>query len=238
VRPVGVVVIAYSLRMWWRCRRPAMSMRSVHSRLALAIHRSQIALPGHLGTPVWRSWTDTGTTRQERQLKHRPKGTVRPVPIPPALVRLILKHLDQHGTTSDGRLFRGLRSGILSESTYGRVWAKARVIALADAQVASTLAKHPYDLRHACVSTWLKAGTEPKRVAEWAGHSVTVLLRIYTHCLDGGENEALRRIQKALADTGDQAKMPRSTSGRIWGEQSLAPSDGNGQSPSLADSDD
>lgn len=24
-----------------------------------------------------RSWTDTGTTRQERQLKHRPEGTVR-----------------------------------------------------------------------------------------------------------------------------------------------------------------
>jgi integrase len=147
-----------------------------------------------------RSWTDTGTTRQERQLKHRPEGTVRPVPVPPALVRLILKQLDQHGTTPGGRLFRGVRGGILSESTYGRVWAKARVIALTDAQAASTLAKHPYDLRHACVSTWLKAGTEPKRVAEWAGHSVEVLLRIYTHCLDQGEHEALRRIQKTLKD--------------------------------------
>jgi integrase len=91
--------------------------------------------------------------------------------------------------------------GDLSESTYGRVWAKARVIALTNSQVTSTLAKHPYDLRHACVSTWLKAGTEPKRVAEWAGHSVEVLLRIYTHCLDQGEHEALRRIQKTLADT-------------------------------------
>jgi integrase len=93
-----------------------------------------------------------------------------------------------------------VHGGILSESTYGRVWAKARAIALTDAQAASTLAKHPYDLRHACVSTWLKAGTEPKRVAEWAGHSVEVLLRIYTHCLDQGEHEALRRIQKALND--------------------------------------
>ena len=153
---------------------------------------------------VGRSWTDTGRTRQERQLKHRPKGTVRPVPVPPALVRLILKHLDQHGTTSDGRLFRGLRGGDLSESTYGRVWAKARVIALTDTQAASALARHPYDLRHACVSTWLQAGTEPKRVAEWAGHSVEVLLRIYTHCIDQGEHEALRRIQKALANNTDQ----------------------------------
>jgi integrase len=139
---------------------------------------------------VGRSWTDTGRTRQERQLKHRPKGTVRPVPVPLALVRLILKHLDQHGTTPDGHLFRGLRGGDLSESTYGRAWAKARAIALTDTQAASALAKHPYDLRHACVSTWLKAGTEPKRVAEWAGHSVEVLLRIYTHCLDQGEHES------------------------------------------------
>jgi integrase len=180
-----------------------------------------------------RSWTDTGTTRQERQLKHRPKGTVRPVPVSPALVRLILKHIDQHGTTSDGRLFRGVRGGILSESTYSRVWGKARVIALTDAQVASSLAKHPYNLRHACVSTWLKAGIEPKRVAEWAGHSVEVLLRIYTHCLDEGEHEALRRIQKTLEDASDLAKTPRSTSGRIWGGQPPAPSDSHRQSPPL-----
>jgi hypothetical protein len=80
----------------------------------------------YLDTPAprsGRSWTDTGTTRQERQLKHRPEGTVRPVPVPPALVRLIRKHLDQQGTTPGGHLFRSVRGGILSESTYRRVWA-------------------------------------------------------------------------------------------------------------------
>src|SRR5579859_4872085 len=30
---------------------------------------------------IGRSWSDTGRTRQERQLKHRPEGTVRPVPV-------------------------------------------------------------------------------------------------------------------------------------------------------------
>lgn len=58
--------------------------------------------------------------------------------------------------------------------------------------------------RSACLTPaaegWLKAGTEPKRVADWAGHSVNVLLRIYTHCLDGGEAEARRRIQRTLED--------------------------------------
>jgi len=36
-----------------------------------------------------------------------------------------------------------------------------------------------YDLRHACLSTWLSGGVYPAQVAEWAGHSVDVLLRIY-----------------------------------------------------------
>jgi integrase len=149
---------------------------------------------------VGRSWTDNGKTREERQLKHRPVGTVRPVPVPPPLVRLLRTHIQEHGTTQDGHLFRGLYGGDLSESTYGRVWDKAREAVLTPVQAASTLAKRPYDLRHACVSTWLKAGIEPKRVAEWAGHSVDVLLRIYTHCLDGGEDEARRRIQRTLED--------------------------------------
>ena len=147
---------------------------------------------------IGRSWTDNGKTREARGLKHRPAGTVRPVPVPPPLVQLVRSHIAEHGTTADGRLFRGHYGGELSESTYGRVWEKARANALIATQAASTLAKRPYDLRHACVSTWLKAGIEPKRVAEWAGHSVDVLLRIYTHCLDGGEREARRRVQRTL----------------------------------------
>ena len=118
--------------------------------------------------------------------------------VPPALVQLVRAHLTDHGTTPDGHLFCGYYDGELSESTYGRVWERARENALTATQAASTLAKRPYDLRHASVSTWLKAGIEPKRVAEWAGHSVDVLLRIYTHCLDGGEREARRRVQRTL----------------------------------------
>lgn len=122
------------------------------------------------------------------------------VPVPPPLVRLIRAHIADHGTTADGRLFRGHYGGDLSESTYGRTWERARENVFTAAQMASSLAKRPYDLRHACVSTWLKAGTEPKRVAEWAGHSVNVLLRIYTLCLDGWEHEARQRIQRTLED--------------------------------------
>jgi integrase len=43
----------------------------------------------------------------------------------------------------------------------------------------SPLDRRPYDLRHTCLSTWLNGGVYPTQVAEWAGHSVDVLLRIY-----------------------------------------------------------
>jgi integrase len=78
------------------------------------------------------------------------------------------------------------------------VWDRARGQALAPAEYASPLARRVYDLRHACVSTWLSAGVPPVQVAEWAGHSVAVLLRIYAKCIDGQDQLNKRRIQDTL----------------------------------------
>jgi len=86
----------------------------------------------------------------------------------------------------------------LPSSVYGRVWAKAREAAFTPAVAASPLAKRPYDLRHAAVSTWLNAGVEATRVAEWAGPSVAVLLRVYAKCLDGGEQAARDKVQQVM----------------------------------------
>ncbi len=52
-------------------------------------------------------------------------------------------------------------------------------------QYDSPLAADPYDLRHAAVSTWLAAGVPAAEVAERAGHTVDVLLKVYAQCLDG-----------------------------------------------------
>ena len=60
-----------------------------------------------------------------------------------------------------------------------------------------------YDLRHACVSTWLNGGIPPAQVAEWAGHSVAVLLKVYAKCIDGQDQIAKRRIEDALRETSD-----------------------------------
>jgi hypothetical protein len=68
------------------------------------------------------------------------------------------------------------------------------------AQVGPPLAGRPYDLRHAGVSLWLAAGYRP-RVAERAGHSVEVLLRLYATCLGDDETIANTRIDAALRDS-------------------------------------
>lgn len=145
-----------------------------------------------------RSWSESKTRREPRQLKHRGVDEVRTVPCPPELTVLLREHLDEHGTTPDGRLFRGVRGGPLSESLYGRLWAKARTVALTAEEVASPLARRPYDLRHAAVSTWLNGGVPAPQVAAWAGHSVDVLLRVYAKCIAGQEDALRRRVEEAL----------------------------------------
>ena len=89
-----------------------------------------------------------------------------------------------------------------------RIWAAALAAALTDTEVASPLAKRPYDLRHGAVSTWLNAGVPPTQVAEWAGHSVNVLLRVYAKCVYGQDEVARKRIEAALALTTAAEERP------------------------------
>ena len=87
--------------------------------------------------------------------------------------------------------------------TIGRMWRRARQAAFMPEVAASPLARTPYDLRHAAVSTWLSGGVPAPTVAEWAGHSVEILLRIYAKCLDGSDALIRQRVQAVLgyADT-------------------------------------
>ncbi len=83
-------------------------------------------------------------------------------------------------------------------STYYRVWAQARNYAFTPTQVASPLAGRPYDLRRAAVSLRLNGGVPATDVAERAGHSVDVLLRVYVKCLDGQRDKINRTIDGLL----------------------------------------
>ena len=157
-----------------------------------------------------RSWTDHGTARQERGLKHRAAHETRTIPIPPDLVRLLRAHIRRYSTTPDGRIFQTARGGIIQDSAHSAVWSKARKKALTPAQYRSPLGRRPYDLRHAAVSLWLNPGVPATEVARRAGHGVAVLLKIYAHCIDGQATAANQRIAEALGtqdtepDPGDE----------------------------------
>ena len=85
----------------------------------------------------------TGRPHEPRGLKHHPDGAISIVPIPPALVALLRQHLHDHGTTPYGLLFRGTRTGMLSESAYARTWHTARRDALGPDLAAIPLARRP-----------------------------------------------------------------------------------------------
>jgi integrase len=152
---------------------------------------------------VGSAWSVSGRRRDPRQLKHRAQEEVRPVPCHPALTGYLHRHIAEFGTSADGRLFRGERGGDLSESVYGRAWQGARLLAFTPAVANSPLARRPYDLRHACLSTWLNGGVEPTQVAQWAGNSVQVLLRVYAKCIAGRDEVNRRRIEQAFLDDHD-----------------------------------
>jgi integrase len=145
-----------------------------------------------------KEWTNNGQQRDQRQLKHRGAGEGRSVPVPPELTALLRQHIARFGTAPDGRLFTGERGEGLPKITYLRVWRKARALAFTPEVAAGPLGATPYTLRHACVSTWLNGGVPPTQVAEWAGHSVEVLLKVYAKCLDGQDAMARRRVLDAL----------------------------------------
>ncbi len=147
-----------------------------------------------------RQWTDDGADRDRRGLKHRAEGESRVVPCPPALAALLRDYLAEYGGAPADPLFRGVQGRSLATVTYRRSWDRAREAALTDEEYQSPLARRPYDLRHACLSTWLNGGVAPTQVAEWAGHSVEVLLRVYANCLQGQHEIAKRRIAAALND--------------------------------------
>ena len=95
-------------------------------------------------------------------------------------------------------MFVGERADELPKLTYMRAWRTARRIAFTEEVAAGPLAATPYALRHACVSTWLNGGVPATQVADWAGHSVEVLLKVYAKSLDGQDAVARQRVLDAL----------------------------------------
>jgi integrase len=186
---------------------------------ALGLTRQQLHLPdsgwGELELTgseqaTARIWTDGESTRQDRPLKHRPPGAVRYAPAPPELVRILRRHLDTFACGVRGHLFvaRTGKAGrplsppyevTVGMNTVYRAWDKARRAVLTDAEYRSPLARRPYDLRHAYVSTWLGAGVSPADIAGQAGQSTRVMLQVYSHPVAGRQRWNQEAVERMLA---------------------------------------
>ncbi|WP_406189395.1 site-specific integrase [Streptomyces anulatus] len=174
---------------------------------AVTLRASDFTLPeeGWGQVVLWSSsarvgsgWTDSGESYDSRGLKKRARRATREVPIPPVLVRLIRFHIDEFGTTEDGRLFRAVRNGGLLSKEYGNVWKAARLSVLTEQEAKTALAEVPYGLRAACVSLWLESGVSPAEVARRAGHSIAVLFRFYAKAIHGSEDRDNALIESRL----------------------------------------
>jgi integrase len=143
-------------------------------------------------------YTDSGESHDDKGTKRRGADEVRPIPIPPVLVRVLRDHVAAYGTASDGRLFATSTGKLIASSAYWLVWDQARTIGLTPEQAASPLAHRPYDLRHAAITTWLNAGVPAPEIAQRVGHSEEVLWKVYAGCLDGDEVRINRLIETAL----------------------------------------
>jgi integrase len=197
-RDRGAHLHAFFATVYYSAARPAevLALRETDCKLP-DTGWGELAL-GESRPAAGKRWTDSGEVHDRRGLKHRGVKDVRIVPIPPVLVDILRHHLDTYGPGSEGRLFRSPNGGAVGSSTYYRVWAQARTYALTPTQVVSPLAGRPYDLRHAAVSLWLNGGVPATEVAERAGHSVDVLLRVYAKCIDGQRDQINKTIDGLL----------------------------------------
>ncbi|MEU3339759.1 integrase [Streptomyces sp. NPDC006668] len=145
-----------------------------------------------------KDWTDGGAVHEVHSLKRRAATATRPVPIPPQFVRMLRAHIERFGVAPDGRLFRNQAGNYVDAAAYGT--SRARKYVLTRTELASKLAKRPYDLRHAGISFWLYSGVDPAECARRAGQSIEVLFRHYAKFLDGVREQANRLIEQSMQE--------------------------------------
>lgn len=197
-------------------------------------------------TEAGRAYTDNGGVHEHRGLKGRNRGrpdtgrqarrATRKIPIPPELVYILRQHIDYFGVGPGKRLFCSeLRNGQRQpypRSTVSRAWKKVRELTLTDEQQASPLLARPYDLRHSGISWRLNSGVPPTQVAEWAGNSADVLMRVYAHCVSGLEDVWIGLMDKGLHLEDDRGHDgPGSGNGRGPGGATPGPREGRPTQP-------
>jgi integrase len=121
-----------------------------------------------------------------------PKTGNRSVPIPPELVVNLRRWIKTHEIPSDGLLFRTRSGRMPTASNWGRSLHRA-------CRLTNRPPMRVYDCRHACATTWLRAGVPLGEVTRRLGHSVETLVTVYVGALDGDDIEANSRIDSVLS---------------------------------------
>lgn len=197
----GERLVAFFACIYYAAMRPAEATELRLSNLDLPeVGWGEIQLTAS-NPDVSPAWSDDGR-RAARQLKHRPRGATRIIPCPPQLTAILHEHVKRYHVSANGRLFLGRYGGAVTENWYSSVWKNSRLAALTADEALTPLGVRPYQLRHAAVSTWLAAGVDSTLVANWAGHSVQVLHRVYAQVVAGRQDIALAKIERILSSPG------------------------------------
>ena len=86
---------------------------------------------------------------------------------------------------------------MVTKTCYMRVFRAARLVALGELAV-TPLARRPYDLRHAFISTALAAGVPVPDIARWVGQRIEVLMKYYAAMLYGGAKTSQEKYAAEL----------------------------------------
>lgn len=141
------------------------------------------------------NYTDSGERWESKGLKHRATGAVRDVPLPPLLVSHLRAHLDLLDDPH-GPLFHNANGRPMTSTNYSSVWRRARTALRGDQPQLATATL--YDLRHAAATMMLRAGVPPAEVARRLGHSVDVLMRVYSGVMSGEQARSNELIDTEL----------------------------------------
>ncbi|MFT7600101.1 MAG: integrase [Acidimicrobiales bacterium] len=154
----------------------------------VAVLRGATTAPGE-------RFSDGPGVHEDKELKQRAVGAVRPVPLPPVLVAYLRSHLVRFPPVG-GRVFTASTGNPLSGTSYTQAWKRARANQWPDDP---TFAKVTlYDLRHSAATLMLRSGVVPAEVARRLGHSVDVLMRTYAGVLDDELDRSNALIQAEL----------------------------------------
>ena len=144
------------------------------------------------------TWSATGQSREVRAPKHTREGTVRRVPISPALAAMLADAIA--GKAADELVVQTRAGTPISSTNRARGFHAAREAwAAAQETRPSDLTLHvPYSLRHSAATLWLQ-GMPPAEVGARLGHSTAVLLRTYANVMPSESehyNEQMDRLMR------------------------------------------